>query len=163
MDFIVLEDMIKDNKIDDAICIIEDIVEKKCIEAVPFLIEKLESTDNHLLRNAIALALSDIGSSEAIEPLINMIRHPKTKGYRGTLLSALEPFDYSAHFEMLVDFLYEGNFEVSRKSLILIEAIIKNIPDEIRQRCITKIRNEIESLEEKIDFLSESLDVFTER
>lgn len=162
MDLIILDNIIKNEKIDDAIYIIEEIGEKKCMEALPFLIEKLESTDNHLLRNAIALALSDIGSPEAIEPIINMIRHPKTKGYRGTLLSALEPFDYSEHIELLVNLLYEGNFEVSRKSLILIEAIIKNTPNEIRQRCISVIRNEIEKLEDKIDFLLESIDVFTE-
>jgi len=158
-----LEQKIDDNRVDDAICIIEEIGEKKFNDVVPFLINKLESTDNHMLRNAIALALSDIGSEEALEPIINMLKDPKTKGYRGTLLAALEAFDYSQYFEMIVDFLYEGNFEVSRKSLILIESVVKNIPDEIIKKCIIKIKNEIENLEEKIDFLSESLSVLTEK
>ena len=159
MELNILEEKIKNNKIDEAICIIEEIGEKKYKEAVPFLIRQLESTNNHLLRNTIAMALSDIGDSEAVKPIINMLKQPKTIGYRGTLLAALEPFDYSSYIEMLVDFLYEGNFEVSRKSFILIESIVKKIPDEIRQKCITKIKNEIENLQDKIDFLSESLDV----
>lgn len=156
-----LEQKIEESKIDEAISIIEEIGENKLKEAVPFLIKELESTQNHMLRNSIALALSDIGSSEAMEPIINMLKHPKTKGYRGTLLAALEPFDYSAHFEMLVDFLYDGNFEVSRKALILIESIVKEMPDKIIQKSIIKIKKEIENLENKIDFLSESLDVLT--
>lgn len=157
-----LEEKINKNEIDDAIYIVEQIAERKIEKAVPFLIGQLESTDNHLLRNAIAIALSDIGNEEAVEPIIRMLKHPKTKGFRGTLLAALEPFDYSGHLDILVDSMCEGNFEVSRKSLLLIEAIAKGMSVETRQKCITKVRDEIEKLQDKVDFLSESLDVFTE-
>ena len=148
------------NNIDEALCLIEEIGENKLNEAVPYLIKQLESTENHLLRNAIALALSDIGNQDAVEPIINMLRHPRTKGYRGTLLAALEPFDYSAHIDMLVDFLIEGNFEVSRMSLLLIELLIEKVPDEKKKEYIEKIRDEMESLEDKIEFLSEAIAIF---
>lgn len=162
MNLLDLEEKINNDEIDEAICIVEQIAERKFEKAVPFLIEQLESTDNHLLRNAIAIALSDIGSEEAVEPIIRMLKHPKTKGFRGTLLAALEPFDYSTYWDTLVDFMCEGNFEVSRKSLILIESIAKDMSVETRQKCIVKIRAEIDKLQDKVDFLTESLDVFTE-
>ena len=159
MNLSILEKNIENNNIDEAKSIIKNIGRNKYTEAVPLLIKYLMSTDNSILRNTIAMALSDIGSTEAVEPIINMIKHPKTIGNRGTLLYALEPFDYSAYIELLVELLNEDNFEVSRQSLTLIKSIAKDISEEIRQRCITKIKNEIENLQDKIDFLSESLDV----
>lgn len=155
-----LKEKISINSIDEAICLIEEIGEKKLNEAVQYLIEQLESTENPLLRNAIALALSDIGNPEAVQPIINMLKHPKTKGYRGTLLAALEPFDYSAHIDMLIDFLVDGNFEVSRKSLLLLEQIIENVSDEKKKEYIEKLSDEIENLEDKIELLSEAIDIF---
>jgi len=160
MNLSILEESIQNNNIDDALKIIADIGEKKCKEAVPVLIKNLEKTENNKLRNKIAIALSDIGCYEAVEPIINMIKSPKTIGNRGTLLYVLESLDYSSHIEFLVDLLYDDNFEVSRHSLVLIEQIIKDIPNEIKEQYKMKIRNKIDNLEEKIDFLSESLDVF---
>ncbi|NLD45868.1 MAG: HEAT repeat domain-containing protein [Clostridiaceae bacterium] len=157
-----LEEKINKNEIDEAIYIIEQIAERKIEKSVPFLIEQLESTNNHLLRNAIAIALSDIGDEEAVDPIIRLLKHPKTKGFRGTLLAALEPFDYSRYLDTLVDFMCEGNFEVSRKALLLIEAMGKDMLVETRQKCVAKVRAEIERLQDKIDFLSESLDVLEE-
>jgi HEAT repeat protein len=160
MNFSILEENIKNNDIDKAISIITDIGEKKYKEAVPILIKYLEKTDNNKLRNKIAIALSDIGCSEAVEPIINMIKSPKTIGNRGTLLYALELLDYSSHIEFLINLLYDDNFEVSRHSLILIERIIKDIPNEIKEKYIMKISTKIDNLEEKIDFFTEALDVF---
>lgn len=160
MNLSILEESIKNNNIDVAINIIADIAGKKCKEAVPILIENLEKTENNKLRNKIAIALSDIGCSEAVEPIIKMINSPKIIGNRGTLLYALESLDYSSHTEFLVDLLYNDNFEVSRQSLILIEQIIKDIPNEIKEKYIMKLSTKIHNLEEKIDFLTEALDVF---
>lgn len=155
-----LKEKINTNNIDEAICIIEKIGEKRLNEATSYLIEQLQITKNHLLRNSIALALCDIGNSDAVEPIVNVLRDPKTIGYRGTLLASLEPFDYSHHIDVLFDFLIEGNFEVSRKSLLLIESIIKNISEEKKQEYLEILKDEIERLEDKLDLLSEASDIF---
>ena len=153
---------IENNNIEEAKKIISEIGRKKYFEAVPTLIKYLDNTNNSNLRNNIALALSDIGSTEAVIPLINLIKNPKTIGNRGTLLYALTPFDYSMHFEFLVDLLKEDNFEVSRQSLSLIEDISKKIPARIKQQCVIKIKKDIQFLEGKIDFLSEALNALME-
>jgi HEAT repeat protein len=118
------------------------------------LIKYLKKTDNIILRNEIAIALADIGNDKAVEPLIYMLKHSKTKGSRGTLLYALEDLDYIQHVELLVELLYEDNFEVNRHALMLIESISTKISDEVLQRCTCQIK-------EKIDFLSESLDALS--
>ncbi len=160
MNLNILEESIENNDFEHALSIIAEIGRNKYKEAVPVLIKYLQSTDNNTLRNEIAMALSDIGSAEAVEPIVNMIRNPKTMGNRGTLLYALEAFDYSEYLELFIDLLLnEDNFEVSRQALLLVESIVKDIPNEIKQEYVGKITGEIESLQDKIDFLSESLDV----
>lgn len=154
-----LENRINVGDIEGALRVIEGMGKGKDKKVVPILIKHLESTENKILRNKIAIALSDIGSPEAIEPLMNMLNNPKTIGSRGTLLYALESFDCLSHVELIMDLLFDDNFEVSRQALILIEPIIKDIEDEIKQKYMMKIRNELDMLQEKIDFLSEVLDL----
>ena len=162
MDINFLKQALKNNDVNRSIEIIEEIGENKCQEAIPLLIECLETTDNKLLRNSIAIALGDIGSTIAIKPIINALQDAKTLGARGTLLYALESFDCSPYIELLVEFLINGNFEESRQSLILIESMNSTVSPENVKRCISKLQKNIERLEDKIDFLSESVDIIEE-
>lgn len=159
MDLDLLKEKIENNDIEEAEKMIEEIGRRKFVQAVPILISYLKSTDNHGLRNKMAVALSDIGSPEAVDPLITVLKEPRIIGNRGTLLYALEQFDCSDQLELLVDFLIEGNFEVSRQALIIIDLITRDIDKNVIQKCITKIEKEIETHEEKIDFLEESLEI----
>lgn len=160
MNLNILEDHIKTNNIDDAVKIISDIGDMKLVEAVPILIKYLQDTENGRLRNIIAIALSDIGCVDAVEPIINMIRNPKTIGNRGTLLYSLESFDYSSHIEMIVELLFDDNFEVSRHALILVESILNRISDESKQKVVKRLKSELGILQEKIDFLMEAVEMF---
>lgn len=163
MNLNILEEKIKNNEINEAILMIEELGRGKCKEAVSLLIHHLINTENHQLRNIIALALSDIGDTKCIKPIIDILKNPKTQGNRGTLLYALEQFECSEHIELFVDLLINGNFEVSRQSYMLIKDINTKIPDFIIEKCINKIESEIEELEDKIDFLSESLELLKEK
>ena len=154
---------IESNCLDEAIEIIEEIGLNKNNEAVPHLIKILKNTLDGNLRNATALALSDIGDSRAVPPIIEMLKDPKTLGNRGTLLYALEPFDYTNHIELLVEFLCTGNFEVSRNSYILMESLSKDILPETIERCISKIKDSIEESKDRVDFLSEALDMLIQK
>lgn len=154
-----LEEKIKNNKIDEAITLIDQLGESKSIESVPLLIKFLLETDNINLRNSIALALSDIGIDDAIEPLINLIKDPKTRGSRGTLLFALAPFDCSRYIDVFIELLLEDSFETSRQSFILLENNISRLQKEEKQQYRQKIISIITSLEDKMELLSESLEL----
>lgn len=149
-----------ENKIDEAVELIKQLDEKEEEKVLLVLIEILEETNNHLLRNTIAIILSDIGNNIAVEPIIKMLRHPKTLGYRGTLVYSLESLDYSSHLELLVKFVCEGNFEVSRQSLILIDAIKGSLTSEARNKYIQTISSKVDELEEQIEFLQEAINIF---
>lgn len=154
-----LEELIQNNNLNEAVDLIEEIARNNKKEYVTSLVKHLENTDNDNLRNSIALALSDMRCTEVIEPIVKLLQDPKTLGKRGSLLAALEPFDYSSYVEMLISFIYEGNFEVSRKAFELVKAIIKDIPDDIKLQGLRKMKKEIDELEYKLDFLSDAMEM----
>ncbi|KAA0966403.1 HEAT repeat domain-containing protein [Sporosarcina sp. ANT_H38] len=149
---------IENDKFEEAAIILEEIGRSKDIQVIPLLIEYLQRTENASLRNSIALTLSDIGSEEVVQPLIDVINDPKTLGYRGTLLYALEPFDCSAHVETLIYHLINGNFEVQAQAYQLIESIKGEIADEILLNCIIEVKEELNEKERQMDILSDTLE-----
>ena len=148
---------IENEKFDEAEIILEEISRSKDIQAIPLLIEYLQRTENLLLRNSIALTLSDIGNEEVVQPLIDVINDPKTLGYRGTLLYALEPFDCSAHLETLIYHLINGNFEVQAQAYQLIESIKGEISDEVLLNCIIEVKEELNDKERQLEILSDTI------
>lgn len=153
---------IENEKFDEAEIILEEISRSKDIQAIPLLIEYLQRTENPLLRNSIALTLSDIGNEEVVQPLIDVINDPKTLGYRGTLLYALEPFDCSAHLETLIYHLINGNFEVQAQAQAqayqLIESIKGEISDEVLLNCIIEVKEELNDKERQMEILSDTIE-----
>ncbi|MDQ0878809.1 HEAT repeat protein [Paenibacillus sp. V4I3] len=158
MDLDLLREAIVSNNMDTVESMFEEIGRNKLQEAIPLLIEYLKSTENNILRNSIAITLSDIGNDKAVEPLIDMINHPKTLGARGTLLFALKPFDCSPHLETLVYHLITGNFEVQLQANELIEEINLGVSDEVLLRCILKVKEGINEVERQHEILSDTLE-----
>ncbi|MMZ55167.1 hypothetical protein D1872_170110 [compost metagenome] len=157
-----LEEVIESGDLKEAVKIIEDVGEKLDHTFTPILLRYLVTTDSVLLRNVIAITLADLGDSEAVLPLIDLLKNPKTKGNRGTLLYALEFFDVSTYIVMLVDLL-DDTFEASRQSYQLISTVQDKISEAQKDICRQMIRRKLTDHKNKYkrDFLLESLELFT--
>jgi HEAT repeat protein len=157
-----LEEVIESGDLKEAVRIIEEIGEKLDHTFTPILLRYLATTDSVLLRNVIAITLADLGDSEAVLPLIDLLRNPKTKGNRGTLLYALEFFDVSTHVVELVDLL-DDTFEASRQSYQLISNVQDKISEAQKDICRQMIRRKLADYKNKYkrEFLLESLELFT--
>jgi HEAT repeats len=129
---------------------------------VPTLINYLVSTDNNVVRDALAIALADIGDYQAIEPLIRLLKNPKTIKSRGNLLYALESFNCSNYAELITELLFEDNFEVSRQAFILLETQMFHISKDVKTKCIKRIKQELRETPDKVQFLTEAIDLFLE-
>ncbi|MDY7992493.1 HEAT repeat domain-containing protein [Paenibacillus polymyxa] len=157
-----LEEVIESGDLKEAVKIIEEIGEKLDHTFTPILLRYLATTDSVLLRNVIAITLADLGDREAVLPLIDLLRNPKTEGNRGTLLYALEFFDVSTHVVALVDLL-DDTFEASRQSYQLISTVKDKITKAQKDICRQKIRRKLADYKNKYkrDFFLESLELFT--
>ncbi|WP_258297379.1 HEAT repeat domain-containing protein [Paenibacillus peoriae] len=157
-----LEEVIESGDLKEAVRIIEEIGEKLDHTFTAILLRYLATTDSVLLRNVIAITLADLGDREAVLPLIDLLRNPKTKGNRGTLLYALEFFDVSTHVVVLVDLL-DDTFEASRQSYQLISTVQVKITKAQKDMCRQMIRRKLADYKNKYnrDFLLESLELFT--
>src|SRR3989339_194362 len=110
-----LKQSINDNNIEKSLKLIENIGDEKNELALPSLLEILETTDNNIIRNQVALALSDIGNSSAVDLIIKMILSPKTQRSRGTLMYSLRNLEYTDHLKLFITLLSDRSFEVSRE------------------------------------------------
>ncbi|WP_363325721.1 HEAT repeat domain-containing protein [Paenibacillus vandeheii] len=124
--------------------------QKKDTSQLSSLIDLLKSTENKVLRNEIAIALSDIGDDRAVEPLIEVITDPKTSGSRGTLLSALENLNYIVHIENIIPFIGDSSLEVSAQSFMLLEQTMDSLSDSQNLSCQQRIEIQISNNQSKL-------------
>ncbi|RXZ79768.1 HEAT repeat domain-containing protein [Paenibacillaceae bacterium] len=135
LDIQTLEKLIYECKNEEAIRIVNNISETKDESYLNVLIKHLKSTEDNLLRNQIALALSDIGENEALDSLIEVITHPRTKGSRGTLLYSLENLDYVSHIDTIANFIGDPSLEVSMQSFLLLEYVADELSNNQKEKC----------------------------
>ena len=155
-----LKKYILEGNIEEALKIIETFGNEKNDLALPILLELFETTDNNIVRNQIALALSDIGNTVAIEPLIKMILNPKTQKSRGTLLYSLKSFECSHHLSLFIKLLSDRSFEVSREAFSLIELSLKNVSNFDKEEYINLLQKEIELVNDRLVLLTEAKELF---
>lgn len=109
--------------------------------AAPRLRQVLASTEDPLVRNALALALSDMKDPPAFDALLDLIKSARTEGKRGTLLYALGAYDCSTALPVLVDVVIHGNFEESNQALSLINEIETELDEATWRECNQQLRS----------------------
>ena len=127
------------------------------------LVNAFEIADNPIERNKLAILLSDFGKELAVVPIIKMIKDPRTKGNRGTLLYALGELDCSLHLDFLFTLMLEDNFEVSRQAYLIIEKVLSKEDSnlELIKKQIPLLTNKIRTLQEDEDFYISALELLS--
>lgn len=77
----------------------------------------LEQTGSPRVRNAAALALADMRAQNTADKIIRVLRREDTKGYRGTLLYALEQLDAILPISLLVALIIDDSYETREEAL----------------------------------------------
>ena len=156
MDFNLLEEALKNCDME----LLEEIIDAhephELSSAVPLFIRHLRETEDPALRNTIAVALRDIGDEAAVFELLN---HPKTLNNRGTLLYALEVFDYSAHLKTIVHLFLSGGFEVQATAYQLIESMAGEVPDEVLLAALLQVKEQLNEIERQQALHSDVLEL----
>lgn len=159
MDIHQLESAIENDDIEEAEKLLYEISSDQDQAAVPILIKHITQTQNKILRNALAMALRDIGNKEAVSPLIDLINDPKTLGSRGTLLYALEPFDCTGHLETIVHHFLTGNFEVQMTAHQLLESMDGKVLADALLKSLQKVKERLNEIERQQEMHSDVLDI----
>ena len=88
-----------------------------------------------------------------IEPLVSLIKDPKTFNHRGSLISALEQYDYLPYMDLLVSIINE-NFEVRWSVDTMLRESMDSLSEEQKKRYSDIISKEAEECEYGLDLLS---------
>lgn len=120
---------------------------------IDFFIGILLAADDFNVRNQLALKISDTGNPKLIEPLVSLIKDPKTFNHRGSLISALEQYDYLPYMDLLVSIINE-NFEVRWSVDTMLRESMDSLSEEQKKRYSDIISKEAEECEYGLDLLS---------
>lgn len=140
-----------------AIEIIEGLSTKQVKAEETYLIDILKTTYDGVLRNSIALRLSDIQSDFLVDAVTQLVDDPKTLGNRGTLLYALQDLDYSGQLNALLPLLGSSSFEVSREAFNLIEPYLHSLSPDQQETVQVLLNQQIENLQAELSFKQEIL------
>ena|ERR1700754_54582 len=91
----------------------------------------LESVSDASVRNALALRLAETKRPEVLAVLLKLIDRPDLADARATLVHCLGFYDYSAYFELLVNLVAQGNWEVAHEAHGLLSSIDNLSGDEV--------------------------------
>lgn len=120
------------------------------------LITTLETTDDSILRNRIALLLSDIGCDMAVPTLLSLISKEELKNKRGTLIHCLANLRLTTEQILEVaPLLYQGNYEVQQE----VCELIKKKSEQLENPNIVQL---LVVLQEKIQQYSNTLSIMEE-
>lgn len=120
---------------------------------IDFFIGILLAEDDFSVRNQLALKISDTENPKLIEPLVSLIKDPKTFNHRGSLISALEQYDYLPYMDLLVSIINE-NFEVRWNVETMLRDSMDSLSEEQKKRYSDIISKEAEECEYGLDLLS---------
>ena len=120
---------------------------------IDFFIGILLAADDFSVRNQLALKISDTENPKLIEPLVSLIKDPKTFNHRGSLISALEQYDYLPYMDLLVSIINE-NFEVRWNVETMLRDSMDSLSEEQKKRYSDIISKEAEDCEYGLDLLS---------
>jgi hypothetical protein len=135
--------------------LLKSLNENEILKWIHKLIIAFEETESHEDRNKLSILLADYGKNLAVEPIIRMIKDPKTLGHRGTLLYSLEELDYSKHLELIFSLILSENFEASRQAFCLIEKSFEKTSTDT-----LFYKKQIPLLIEKIRFLQDDINFY---
>ena len=127
------------------------------------LLSLLQETNNHFIRNEVAIALGDIKEKRAVSIIVELLKNPKTINHRGTLVYALSAFNCADLLPFLIDLVILGGFEVSREAFQIIENIETEIDEDIWFQCKKKLQENLPLVsEEKSILLQELYELFAQ-
>lgn len=96
------------------------------------MLTALSETNDPRLRNVLAMALADIKSGEAADLITELLNQDKTKGYRGTLLYALQKLGRPLLLLQLIPFILDDTPETQEEAYEMLRAsTARSSPDDL--------------------------------
>jgi hypothetical protein len=131
-------------------------------DVAPEVMRILERTSSPRVRNAAALALADMRAEGARDSLIEALRRVETRGYRGTILYALDELGANLPLSVVIDIIVDDPYEAREEALgFLASGRVDSDADprQVEGKLRVALRREDEershALREALEYLSE--------
>jgi hypothetical protein len=145
--------MIGNNEIDAVVQYCRKIETKEYLIIEQKLIDELTSTENCMVRNTIAIILSDLECNKAVETIVSLIEKPENSNCRATLVYALEQLNCNGILQRIFKFLFEGNYETKGNMYSLLESKVDLMNANEFDYCVNTLNQKIAEYENSLDHL----------
>lgn len=147
------QDIIKKLNSDNPIIIKETLIElreKGNSEYIPLLLDILLRHNDSNTGTTIKAFISDIKDSSIKNILIDCIKNEKFNSIKKDLLTICweSRFDFSDNLDIFVDCIINDDFMTAFEALTVIENLGTNIPVEIKNKQVDKLKNAILKVDE---------------
>jgi len=102
--------------------IIDELSQLQDVDALPLLLEILNSTPSSSIRNAAAMGLKDLGDKTVVPDLMKHITNPENTHTNGTLIYAIEALDAREFVSELAIMACNGDYETISMVLNAVES-----------------------------------------
>ena len=127
------------------------------------VMDVLLTTNDPVVRNGLAMIVSDQKHPAGFAALVKLLREERTRAHRGSLLYALGAYDCSSILPMLIDFVIDGTFEVSRQAHSLISGIETEVDEPTWSACAERLRGALPNSDPaRSAVIAELLELFDE-
>jgi HEAT repeat protein len=123
----------------------------------------LLTTNDPAVRNGLAMIVSDQKHPAGFDALVKLLQDERTRAHRGSLLYALGAYDCSSILPLLIDFVIDGTFEVSRQAHSLISGIETEVDESTWSACAERLRGALPNADpDRHAVVAELLELFEE-
>ena len=127
--------------------------------AGPADLEVLETLEDPVARNALALKLGEARTPGLAEVLVRLIQRPDLRDQRGTLVHVLGFYDCSARLPLLVDLVVTGGWEVAHEAFEIIDTL-DAVDDEDAEQALAQAKAAKPSEDWRRELLDDLLALF---
>ena len=130
---------------------LEQVKEKGEAELIPDLIQVLDSTKIPEIHSKALEILNTLKSQEAANKVLETLKQVDNEEVVNNILASCwkNGLDYSKHFDFLINFFIDKEFENALEAFTIIENSTHNISNEKLEKAVTKIKNSLDRIDEE--------------
>lgn len=122
-------------------------------ENIPFFLQVLRESNNKDIWMMLPLCISKTHDERLVPVLIQLLQDSRTRNCRGNFLTALRDYDYSRHYELLVESVCNDNWEVREKAASMLIDIKAQIPKDRLPDIEKKLNRALLDADDKCELL----------
>lgn len=127
---------------------------------IQFFLKVLRETNDPDVWLVLPLEIAKTKDQRLLPVLLELLTDRRTQNYRGNFLSALNEYDYSSHYELLIDLMRNDNWEVRNRAACMLAELNGRLSPEEDEKLKKLLEKALEDTKERYSLVLELCEDF---